>query len=277
MKATAIVLVALTSTAYADAKKEVEALVRAEAQIIDDSAARPARTSDAVVVYPVHQGDTRMIFYGGWANKIVHKVDKLVVVVADAHAAWFHAVVDGSYERSNCNSTGDDCKKPTHEHATWRLSGVARDDHGWKLAAVMWSRAIPDADLFKLGEVGGVVGGAKGEPDAIEPISAVERWLRDKGLGKNISSSATAIANGTAPAESGQGPAAAKLAKAWDGLDLKPVMLAGKRWGSLAFVYGDVTLTSKKKAVTMKLGVVVARENENWRWVAINFAPPDEP
>jgi hypothetical protein len=277
MKA-ALLLVATTAVAHADAKKDVEALVRAEAQVIDDKATAAPRASGAITVYPIHMSQNmRMNFYGGFADKIAHKVDKVVIGVVDAKSAWFHAIVIGTYEWTPCDGMGENCKKTTKERATWRLSGVAVDDQGWKLAAVMWSRAISDAELFKLSEQGGELGGVRG--GQIDAHRVVAAWFGGGSIAKDISSSAQAIANGTAPAEIGQGAAAGKLAKAWDGLKMTEGDFSAKQWGSIAFVHGDVMLPVKKKVgdvVDMKLGAVLVLENGNWRWVAINFAPPDK-
>jgi hypothetical protein len=277
MRVAIIVLCATAAIAHADAKKEVESLVRTEATTILDPDAAHAPRIDAVEIYPTTMmGNMRMGMYGGFADNIVHAVDKLTVVVI-GKVAWFHAVVVGSYQLAHCNATGDDCKKPTKEKLTWRLSGVARDEKGWKLAAVMWSKAISDAELFKGAVSDANIGGDAGEPP--DPQKIVKAWFNGGSIAKDISSSAMATANGTAPGEIGQGAAAGKLAKAWDELKMLEMGFSTKRWDTVAFVSGHVALPVKKKKgqnVIMKLGVVLVQENGNWRWVSINFSPQDD-
>jgi hypothetical protein len=280
MKSTIVILCALCATAAttrADAKKEVESLVRTEATTILDENAAHAPRIDAIEIYPTTMmSNMRMGMYGALADNIVHTVDKLTVVVV-GKVAWYHAVVVGSYQLAHCNATGDDCKKPTKEKTTWRLSGVARDEHGWKLAAVMWSKAISDAELFKAAVPDANIGGAAGEPP--DPQKIVRAWFRGGSIAKDISSSALATANGTAPGEISQGAAAGKLATAWDALKMLEIGFSSKQWDTVAFVSGEVALPVKKKkgqTVIMKLGVVLVQENGNWRWVSINFSPKDE-
>jgi hypothetical protein len=275
MRAIIVVLCATAATAYGDAKQDVEALVRAEAQrpLADR---RPERTKDAIEVVPIAMGQSeRIAFYGALADKIAHKVDKVVVGVVGSRA-WFHAVVAGSFELAHCDATGDHCGKSTNEKVTWRLSGVAIDDHGWKLGAVMWSRALPDVELMKLGEADAPHELTLDPHD--DAAKVVAGWFAGgDAIAKVISSSAQAIANGTAPGEIAQGAAAGKLAKAWDGLQMWATRVEGKQWGAITFVTAKVYLPVKttKTAVPMKLGVVLVQENGNWRWVSINFARAD--
>lgn len=271
-----------TATAGADAKRDLEALVRAEVQsIVDDHATGAARTADVMTVAPGSSGSVRMRYYGAYADHVVHKLETLVVATREPHAGWFHAVVDASFDLAHCNATGDDCKASTKERATWRVSGVAIDDHGWKIAAVMWSRALPDAALLALADHDVERGAAHGNDSDDELANALSSWIADGALAKNISASAVAIASGTAPNELARGAGAAKLARTWDGLKLwQPQGLAPtvQRHGSIGFVATTVYLPTKAKhsGVAMKLGAVLVLENGNWRWVSLSFAPPDK-
>lgn len=275
---TAIVL-ATTASAYADAKKDVEQLVYAEA------GQTAKRTDDAVVVTP-HPVD----FYMRFADKIESKVDKLVVVVDSEQAvAWYHASYSVTYsywtlcsDRSVVviGERGDKCTKRTSDHAAWRLSGVAINDlqlvgysykSEWKIAAVMWSRAVPDSALSSDEPSSGNETREAG--DLPEAATALEGWFTNGSIAKNMSSSPMASANGTAPGEILKGAAAAKLAKVWDGLKMKATVVGGKQWGAIAFVRGEVQ--RQKPAVGMRLGAVLVQEHDAWRWVSLSLAPKD--
>ena len=163
----------------------------------------------------------------------------------------------------------------------WRLSGVAENEctltgfsHqcSWKIAAVMWSRVVSDAALANFGDVPGDEATAAGDPS--DAASAVEGWFANKSIAKNMSSSSVTTASGTAPGLIVQGPAAAKLAKSWDGLKMKATVVGGKSWDSIAFVRAIVR-RGDKKPVTMRLGAVLVEEHDVWRWVSLSLAPPD--
>jgi hypothetical protein len=277
-KAAFAILCAAAATAHADAKKDVDALVRAEVQAaLDNYESQPPRTDDFFNWGGSHRSSTPLVnMYGHFASNITHKVEKIVVVVEpELHAAWFHAIVDGSYDWTPCDANGEKCEKSTKRHTTWRLSGVARDDHGWKLRAQTWSETISDAELFKRADT-------RKPPELYvaddEAARVVASWFDGTGsIAKDMSSRADVIANGTAPAEIGQGAAAGKLAKAWDALGLRAQSILGKHSGSIAVVFGWIRLDDKKRkdyTAVMGLLAVLVQEKGAWKWVQINFSPP---
>jgi hypothetical protein len=185
---------------------------------------------------------------------------------------------------------GDECTHRTNDRATWRLSGVALNacevtgftsKCAWKIAAVMWSRAVPDSALGSDAPSAGA--GTRETGDAVDAATALEGWFANGLIAKNMSSSAMVSANGTAPGAIVQGAAAARLAKVWDGLKMKVTIVGGKQWAvgsnwdAIAFVRGEVRTQAQrqKPAVAMRLGAVLVEEHDAWRWVSLSLAPAD--
>jgi hypothetical protein len=192
-------------------------------------------------------------------------IEQLTVASAGPRAVWFHGVVKAVYVSD---------EPDTFLAAPVRLSGIAVDDGGWKIAAIAWSRAIPDAELFKQAHAPG------SPPPSVPDVAAakvVASWLRGGSIAKDVASSPLVIANGTAPNEIAQGAGAAKLAKIWDTLKMTPgpFSFEAKQVGTVAFVKAPVALKGKKPgtAITMWLGAVLVEEYPTWRWVSLSFTP----
>jgi hypothetical protein len=191
---------------------------------------------------------------------------KLLVVDAKARVAWFHYVITMKYVEY----------PEFKESATFRVSGVAVDDHGWKLAALVWAHVLPDKDLFQRAQ-------SRSRPDKTPPLElasarVVARWFdRGGSIAKDRATAAQTVANGTAPSEIGVGSAAAKLATSWDALGMWLWETESKEWGSVAFVAAKVGLPTKKhdNAVMLDLGAILVQEGGRWRWVSLDFAPPE--
>ena len=249
------------SLAHADAKKDIEALVAKNvAAVAADRGDLFVETElkDAVTVLPVgYSLDFRSNFYGliGTSN-IRSKVDKLTVVVDDAnHAAWFHGVVNSTYSGGPM---------------TFRISGVALDDHGWKIAAIMWAAAIPDKQLLASPS-------DKGEPgdpalyDNVAVAKQVGQWF---GTGLAAHAATGAIASGTAPNEYQTGGGVAALVKGWDKLKLVADKVDVHTWAGdkIGFASGVVELpVGKDKIVPMNFGTVLVPADGAWQWSSPSF------
>jgi hypothetical protein len=272
--ATSVMIV--PSVARANAESDVDALVRKNAQAIVAGSfeAFDATLAPGAIVRRPHYThmdvpDTlHYEFFGGVSqHDFSTSFDaKALVVDAKAHVAWFHYAVVIKYVEFG---------PETPMTATFRVSGVAVDDHGWKLAAIVWSRVIPDKDLLARAQTGRSRPKQAPRPDAVE-ARAVAHWFDGGAIAKDRATAGPTVASGTAPDELAAGAAAGKLATSWDALKMWAFDLESKRWGSVAFVAAKVALPTKKRdaAVVMDLGAVLVEDNGAWRWVSVAFAPP---
>ena len=268
-------LAALAGSAGADASAEVRALLgKYVSALAEDNPERASKlqTDDAVVVSVEGGAGTspetyRQIFGADAGEGKLQLADAKVVADASKHVAWFHGAITASYVMELMNEHGPN---RTRDTAQLRISGIAVDDHGWKIAAVMLADAVPDKGLYS------VLDHESTRPAALDGQAdsagaAVARWLYEGTLAEHRGK--VAIANGTAPAERGDGVA---LAKAWDKLKMwsKPITSRTFGGGAYAIVFAQVFLPVKGQGTArMVLGAVLAKEGDDWRWVSLNFSP----
>jgi hypothetical protein len=272
------IVLALSAVASADAGKDVGAIVTkvvratAREKAPDVSSLLAAHAS---IVTPDGGADTKLPrarwLYGADSGEVELEPAAPTVVVDDAHhAAWFEVEVDGSYVLELMNENGPNRKR---DHLPLHVSGLAIDDHGWKIAALTFGDAIPDKQLYGLAQPD-----AK-RPDSVDPratspaADALAHWIYDGSLAAHAAKGA--LANGTAPTEVASGAAIAKLAHAWDGLKMWSSGLTATTFagGSLAFVYGTVYLPHGGASVQMAVGAVLVKTTDGWRWATLSFAP----
>lgn len=271
------IVVALSTVAAADATKDVGAIVlkvvRATARdkAPDVSAVLAAHAMIATADGGGEAGLPRARWlFGADAGEAQLEPATPTVVVDDAHhAAWFEVEVDGSYVMELMNEKGPNRKR---DHLALHVSGLAVDDHGWKIAALMYGNAIPDKQLYALAQPD-----AK-RPDSVDPratspaADALAHWIYDGTLSAHAGKGA--LANGTAPTELASGAAVAKLAKTWDGLKMWSSGLEASTYGGeLAFVHGTVYLPRGGGSVQMAVGAVLVKTDDGWRWATLSFAP----
>jgi ketosteroid isomerase-like protein len=276
MRAALVVVVFLSTSAWAGGSEDVRALVgkyvKALAEMRPDAAAK-LQTKDAVIVSPAGGASADPVgyrqLYGADAGEGKLALAELKVTVGD-HVAWFQSVVDASYVMELMGEHGPNRKRDT---AQFRLSGIAIDDHGWKIAAAMIADIESDTALYKL-----LDSDAK-RPDSIaaagdSPAGALGHWLYDGTLAANQSKAKLVIANGTAPGERGENAAAAALAKGWDKLKMWVTPVDSRVFGGLAFAWGNVFLPVKGKgAARMVVGAIAAKEGGGWKWLSVSFSP----
>jgi hypothetical protein len=269
-----LVVVLVGGVAHADLKGDVEKLIRANIKAVAaDKLVDFDRTISGgrVLVLPdggsaIEKGLVADI-YGAGAKKVVHKVESLHVVVDAAKGmAWFHGAIAATFVVD---------KKQVA--LPMRISGIAADEGapvGWKIEALMYARAMPDKELFAhAAEATRGAPKTTGEPTATKVVAS---WFVDgaaisDGRSKNV---AVAV-NGTGAVEVGTGAFAVKLVKAWESLKLWATNVEATLFANneLAFVRADVMMPVDKQAVKLVLGVVLAKENNTWRWVALSFTP----
>jgi hypothetical protein len=281
MRSAWIVLVVMLSatSARADATADIDSLVRREAQSIIDPKVVVAYANDRVVVMPSGSSmDMVMNFYGAYASKISHKVESVLIGIdPGGHAGWFHAVVTAHYTLTDCGDGMDDskCKPPVPATATWRVNGVARDDHGWQIAAVMWSRVTSDKALLAHVDATATKPGAPTLTGDSATGQLVANWFTGGSITADESAGTTVAANGTAPTEMATGTGVGKLVKEWDGLKLWTDSVNTTAWGTLGFATATVWLPVKGRgAAKMVLGAVLVKSGNAWKWVSLNFSPP---
>jgi len=273
-----VLMAALAGSAGADASADVRALlskyVHALAEM-NPEAANKLQTSDAVVV-SVEGGsgsdaETYRAIYGADAGEAKMQLVEAKLAV-DKKVAWFHCVVNTSWVMELMNENGPNTRRDSGQ---LRISGIAVDDHGWKIAAVMVADVVPDKGLYKVLDHDATRPAAlDGQADSAG--AAVARWLYEGTLADHRTKGALVVANGTAPGERGESTAAANLAKGWDKLKMwgKPITSKTFGGGAYAIVFDQVFLPVKGKGTArLVLGAVLAKEGDDWRWVSLNFSP----
>jgi hypothetical protein len=268
MRTSVLAIVAWAAVARADAERDVAAvvikLVKATASDHHDAAA-PLLTADPLVATGDGSSDTPPHYtqlFGADAGEAKLAAGTPTVVVS-GRFAWFHVTVDASYVQELMNANGPN---RTRDRAQVRVSGIAVDDHGWKIAAVMLSNVV--SERWLRAQHGQETRPAKLDAQGDSPAGAVARWLYDGALASHAAKG-TLVANGTAPGELG----GVKLAKGWDTLKLWPATLKSSTFGDFAFVYGEVFMPLKEGAAHMMLAAIVVKSADGWRWQCLNFAP----
>ena len=268
-----LVVVATGAVAHADLKADVEKLVRANVQAVaaDKFDAFDKTVSGGrVLVMPNGAATVEHTLvadiYGPKAKKVVHKVESLHVVVDAAKGmAWFHGAIAATFTI--------DKKKVTQP---MRISGIAADEGepvGWKIQALMYARTMPDRELQTR-----AVEATRGKPKTTGESTAtnlVAKWFDGGAMSDDRSKNVAVEVNGTGAVEIGSGAFAVKLVKAWENLKLWATGVEATLFANneLAFVRADVMMPAGKQAVKLVLGVILAKENNAWRWVSLSLTP----
>jgi hypothetical protein len=203
---------------------------------------------------------------------------KSVHVTVDAahHVAWFQAVTEETPVDTSgdaCHYMGTMCDPQPHP---MHVSGLAIDDKGWKLAAVFFTRAMPDKDLLALSKqpyfssatIPKKPPATSGDADLAKAAAA---WLA--GLGKSAAAGEV-LATGSAPDEVASGAAAVKLASKWDklkllGASIDATTVAG---GAIGIVNAEVVWPYRKDlAFPLRLAAIAMRDGTTWKWVLLDF------
>ena len=272
------VLTLLAGSAGGDANADVRALLGKYVHALGEmrpDAANQLQTPDAVIV-SVEGGagsdaETYRAIYGADAGEAkMQLVDAKIAV--DKHVAWFHCVVNTSWVMELMTEKGPNTRRDTGQ---LRISGIAVEDHGWKIAAAMVADVVPDKSLYKnLDHESTRPAALDGQADSAG--GALARWLYEGTLAAHRTKGALAIANGTAPAERGESTAATNLAKGWDKLKMlgRPITSKTFGGGAYAIVFEQVFMPVKGQGTArMVLGAVLVKEGDDWRWVSLNFSP----
>ncbi len=270
-----LVVVLAGRVAHADLKRDVEKLVHTNIKAVaaDKLDAFDRTVSGGrVLVLPsgksAVEGKSLVVeIYGPNAKKVAHKVENLHVVVdAAKKMAWFHGAIAATFVV--------DKKKVA---LPMRISGIVADEGepvGWKIQALMYARSMPDKELFAhAAEATRAAPKTSGESTATKVVAS---WFAEGASISNDRSKNVAVAvNGTGAVEIGTGAFAVKLVKAWESLKLWATSVEATLFANneLAFVRADVMMPVDKQAVKVVLGVILAKENNAWRWVSISFTP----
>lgn len=269
----AVLVVVATGVAHADLKTDVEKLVQANIKAVaaDKFDAFDKTVSGGrVLVLPNGAATVEHTLvadiYGPKAKKVAHKVENLHVVVDAAKGmAWFHGAIVATFVV--------DKKKVTQP---MRISGIAADEGepvGWKIQALMYARTMPDRELQTL-----AVEATRGKPKTTGESTAtslVAKWFDGGSISDDRSKNVAVAVNGTGAVEIGSGAFAVKLVKAWENLKLWATAVEATLFANneLAFVRADVMMPVDKQAVKLVLGVILAKENNAWRWVSLSLTP----
>jgi hypothetical protein len=213
-------------------------------------------------------------FFGGSAK---HKLGKLTVVVDDAHGvAWFQGPFEATYKSEG---GANPCGPPTAGGSStmqMRVGGIAVDDHGWKIAAIMYTHPMADADLIDKSKAYEVKLSTSNEIAGDKEVStSILNWFPKLSTAKT--SGKVMVASGSAPNEFFEGATVAKIAPEWDklGLVVSKIDTHVFAGGTIAFVHADTLMPIKKTpyATPLALGAVAVHENGEWKWVSLQFAP----
>ena len=288
-----LIVMAVTSAASADKAGDVTTLVKKHLDTMaaaDDAGyvktlAKDAELFDGNGISFTMSGckdcpsESFKAIYGEYAmGKAKHKLGKLVVQVDDAHGvAWFQGPFEATFKSEG---GANPCGPPTagSSTTTMRVSGIAVfDDKAWKIAAVMYTHPMADADLIdkaKSYETKVPTGSPELSGDAA--ISkAVLAWFPKVSAAKTGGKSI--VASGSAPGEYFEGAGVAKVAPEWDKLGLVVARLDAHAYGggSVVFVHADTLMPIKKTnfAAPLALAAIAVQEGGEWKWVSLQFAP----
>lgn len=210
-------------------------------------------------------------FYGCVQADITHTPGKLTVG-SDGTIAWFQGpfTVTMNGEDPDGNAIKS---KETH-----RVAGVAiKDGKAWKIAAIIYVAPIPDKALFKSREQD-IATTVKLDGDK-KLGAAVSTWFQN-GFAAAAAAKSPLIASGTAPAELKTAAAATKLVQTWDKLKIRASQIDSKllAGGKVGWVTAETLLPKKnsKKAIPMKVAIIVVPDGDGWRWLSIAYQPPFE-
>jgi hypothetical protein len=270
-------VLALTRAAAADPARDVDKLVRTFFGNLDHrDQLKPLLRPD--VIYTV--GDTiardatpdDISTFSGMFD--IRSVSNLAVTVDPRrHAAWFRGVADAIM----VDQTGDSCIEgpcPPMPELHLHVAGLAVDDHGWKLAAVMVTETEDDRALLDRHAEAPIF-------DAIPTETALMGDLKLAGdaaawFGSGLAHAAApafVYVSGTAPRELAAGAASKRLVAKWDAMKLVVASVEAKTYGEVGFVFADVRWPYRKdQVVQMRLAAIAIRDGARWLWVVLDFA-----
>ena len=269
------ILLALTATAAADPAHDVDGLVRKFLGNLHDrdklaTMLRP--DSIYVVGTTIARGatpDDVSTFSGIFEIRSVTKV--AVTFDPRRHAAGFQAIADAAI----VDQSGDSCvlggcfgPLPFQMH----VSGLALDDHGWKLAVVVVSQTEDDSALVKRDvDMMFAMGPAHGDPTGDPKLAADAVTWVSSGFARSAAPAFVYVA-GTAPRELAAGGASKRVVDKWDAMKLSVASLEATTFGEVGFVFAEVRWRRKDHAVPMRLAAIAIRDGARWLWVVLDFA-----
>jgi hypothetical protein len=270
MRSLAVVVCLLgASVAHADPRKDVESAVRDHIDKRSDGLAPKAKR---LLRGDWSTGADYEVFHPGGPAMIEASLDKVDVVADDVRGfAWFHG-------KATFTVSGEGGMSFT---APLRINGIATKEAKWKIVAIGYSEPSTDKDMFEFAKKAKLAAPTVTVHDGDKAIAkTVADWFKT-GLAAQAAKG-NVIANGTAVAESGSGPAALKLVGGWDKLKLGVYKVTATPFagGEAAFVRAAVAWTTKQVNIAMVLSAVVVKEGGAWKWVSLSFADytlPDKP
>jgi hypothetical protein len=271
------ILLALTATAAADPARDVDKLVRSFLGNLHNrdklaTILRPdAMYSVGDTIARDATPDDVSTFSGTFDIRSVSNI--AVTFDPRRHAAWFRGVADAIA----VDQTGDSCMEgncPPMPEFQMHVAGLAVDDHGWKLAAMIVTETEDDRVLVNrhaealfpvtLPDAPELTGDPKLAGDAVA-------WFHS-GLAHGAAP-AFVYVSGTAPRELAAGTASKRLVDKWDSLKLVLASVDAKTYGEVGFVFADVRWPFRANhVVPMRLAAIAIRDGARWLWVVLDFA-----
>lgn len=276
-----IVVLAMSSPVRADDAAQVTSAIRS---VLDGR--QPFTTSDGtpdwytrlagvVVIGPMGsppetRGDLEKNFSTCTIADLFFKLDAVTPTIDTKRGfAWFHVPLS---VEAVCMAASYVVPSSSEK---LRASGIlVRDKAAWKLVALVLSRQLTDAQLYKLSP-GIVVNNGGTVVDSVAAQTAAT-WFHNHELlaGK---SPGDVIVSGTDPREMAIGAAALGLVKAWEMLHLHASSIH-----TSAFANGQIALLQidtwfqvpKQKSVALMLYAIVTLDETTkaWRWLSLQFA-----
>ena len=213
--------------------------------------------------------------YKDWGNglRVTQQVTKLTIgsktTVNGTPYAWFQGQLE--IQKHTTVHLGDEVLA----NGLMRVGGLAIDDHGWKIAALMISDLVPDSTLALRATKQGIKLPARRwtpDPNGTSNFELdIARWF-DKGFaGFNLTG---AMVSGTSQDEVATGADVGKLVAAWDKLKLVPteVHIHSFAKGYLSFVRAKVMMPIKAGAAPLALGAVVVADGTYWQWTSLQYS-----
>lgn len=252
----------------ADAKGDAEAVIRKHLKTVFTASVADTMTPDGKIYVqeesydPTETSRLEQNLMMNSAGSVTTTAKTLTVVVDPAtKLGWFAAPLSIKHkEYVGEGTTG----WKTDER---RVIGVVVDQGGWKIAAVLYGRAISDKELMdRVDEPGIHKPKTSGDNDVVKAARAMFGSL------VKLASASASAAIGTAASEvATTRPAALKLAAGWDKLKLNPVIVHAHRYGKVGIAHVHVEMGVKKGVVLLNMLALLVEEAEGWRWVMLGW------
>jgi len=271
------ILLALTASAAADPARDVDKLVRTFLGNLHDrdkltSILRPdAIYSVDVTIARDATPDDVSSFSGAFD---ILSVGKLAVTFDPRrHAAWFQGTAEAiTFDQSGDSCVLGHCMDPVRFQM--HVSGLALDDHGWKLAVVALTETIEDRVLVerradpRFSPAIPTEAELTGDPKLAADAAA---WVRSGFAHEGAP--AFVYVSGTAPREIAAGAASKRIVDKWDAMKLAAATIEAKTYGEVGFVFADVRWPYRgEHVVPMRLAAIAIRDGARWLWVVLDFA-----